>query len=157
MFRLEFDDSNGNGKSSWYKLEVICNSAINTIKWKWGQLLGFYYLVLLKGYLKKETTWEPTSAIQQLWKLITIFPKEYPDKPTITSSPVNTTPPMAKSIVKPIKKQDLSGKATGASKRAKKNWAFDFYLIFDLFLIVNKKFTFIIWLLNFPGFNLRFF
>lgn len=47
---------NKNGK---YKLEIIQNSAVYTKKSKLDHLLGFYYLIFQKNYLKKISTSQP--------------------------------------------------------------------------------------------------
>ena len=64
-----------------------------------GHLLGLYYLVSWKSYPKEENTWEPTLAVQYLWKLISTFHKDNPAKPTATSPPIDTTPPMAQPTI----------------------------------------------------------
>ena len=51
---LEFDA----GNSEKYKLEAIWDNAFHAMESKSGHLLGFYYLVAWKGYLKEENTLE---------------------------------------------------------------------------------------------------
>ena len=47
-----------------YKVEGIWDSMVYARELVIGQLLGFYYLILQKDYLKEENTWEPTLVIQ---------------------------------------------------------------------------------------------
>ena len=95
---LEFDASN----NKEYKIEVIIDSTVYAKKAE-GHLPGLYYLVFWKGYLGKESTWELSSVVMHLWKIISIFHKDHPKKPTAISSPLNSAPPMAKPSVKPAK------------------------------------------------------
>ncbi len=82
------------------------------------QIPGLYYLVLRKSYLKEENTWESSSAVIHLWKLISNFHKEYPEKSIATSSPLNFTLPMARPTVpKQEPKQKRSHPSKGANKR----------------------------------------
>ena len=133
MFQLDFE-GNGNSDGEEYKVEVICNSVVHAWESE-SHLPGLYYLVSWKGYTEEENTWKPTSAIQHLRRLVSIFHKEGPEKPAATSTSVNSTPPMAKLAVKPgssnKQKRGWPAKATGTNKRAKKSWVFDFYLVFD--------------------------
>ncbi len=94
--RLEFE-SDGNGKE--YKVEAIFDNVVYARELE-GHLPAFYYLVLWKGYPKKENTWEPASVVIHLRKLISNFYYDHLEKPTATSSPINSAPPMAKPIVK---------------------------------------------------------
>ena len=113
-------------KSKEYEVEVIQDSAVYGEKLELGCLLELYYLVALKGYPEEENIWEPVSAVKHFGKLISLFHKEYRKKLTATSPPINSTPPMARPIVKrakPITKQKQGSPAKNASKEAK-NWAY---------------------------------
>ena len=70
MEQLEFE-AGGNNKEC--KMESICNSVVYTRELETGYLLGLYYLVSWKDYLKDENTREPASAAQYLRKLISTF------------------------------------------------------------------------------------
>lgn len=95
--QLQFEKSNSNE----YEVVTIWDNAIYARKSK-GQLSGLQYLILLKGYLEKENTWEPVLAVQHFQKLINTFYKDHLDKPIVTLPPVNYTPSMAR-LNKPIK------------------------------------------------------
>ena len=110
------------GNSEAYKVEPIGDSAVYASKSESGQLPGLYYLVAWKKYLKKENTWKPSFAVQYLKKLINSFHKDYPEKPTTTSLPIDAALSMARPTVKPTSLKRKRGRpAGGASKRAK-NW-----------------------------------
>ena len=66
-----------------------------------GHLPSIYYLISWKGYPKDESTWEPTSKVQYLRKLVSIFYKNYLNKPKATFLFIYIALPMAKSIVPP--------------------------------------------------------
>ena len=121
IIQLEFE-ADDNGKE--YKVKAIRDSAIYAMESE-CHLLGLYYLVLQKGYLKKENTQEPTSAVQHLQKLINIFYKDYPKKSTASLPSINTALPMAKPTIIPEiqatkQKHSRIGKANNA-KHAKKS------------------------------------
>ena len=96
--QMEFDTGDDGEK---YKVEAIQDSAVYARKSKSGHLSGLYYLVSWKRYLEEENTWEPTSAVQHLRKLISSFHKDHPDKPTATSPAIIIDLPIARPIVKP--------------------------------------------------------
>ena len=119
----------GDNDSREYKVEVIRDSTVYVRESESDHLPGLYYLVSCKGYLEEENTWEPASAVQYLRKLISLFYKDHPDKPTATSLAIDTTPPIVRPTVKINKpsKQKQRWSANSTNKRAKKNWAmFDF-------------------------------
>ena len=108
------------GDSEEYEVEAIRDSAVYASESESGQLPGLYYLVAWKGYPEEENTWEPLSAVQHLKKLISCFHKKHPEKPTATSPPINSAPPMARPTVRPTPLKRKRGRpAGGASKRAK--------------------------------------
>ena len=108
------------GDNKEYEVEAIIDSAVYA-KEAEGHLPGLYYLVSWKNYLEEESTWEPFSAVMYLWKMISTFHKDYPEKLTATSLPLNSAPPMAKPSVKstkPSTKQKRS-RSTSSKKQAK--------------------------------------
>ncbi len=144
MSQLEFE-GNIDGDGEEYKVEAIRDSAVYARESE-GHLPGLYYLVSWKGYPEEENTWKPASAIQQLQRLVSTFYKEHPKKSTTTTTPVNSAQPMVKPAVKPVsankQKRGRPAKATGTNQRAKKSWAFDFYLVFDPISSKEKEFLF---------------
>ena len=97
--QLNFEFEAGDDKE--YQVDSIWNSTIYARELA-GQLPRLYYLVLWKSYPEKKNTWEPASAIQYLWKLVTAYYKNNPEKPTAISVPVNTAPPTARLIISPM-------------------------------------------------------
>ena len=129
--QIEFDA--GNNESREYEVEAIRDSVVYARESESGHLPGLYYLVLWRKYLEEENTWELASAVQYLRKLISLFYKEHPDKPTAISPIIDTALLMARPIVKPTgpPKQKRGRPANSINKRAKKNWAaFHFYCVF---------------------------
>ena len=88
----EFEDSSNDKE---YEIEKIWDSVVHAKKSATGHLLGLYYLVVWKGYPKKENSWEHALAVQHLRKLIGTFHKNNLNKPTATSPPVDIAPPTA--------------------------------------------------------------
>ena len=106
------------GDDKEYEVEAIRDSAVYA-KEADEHLPGLYYLVAWKGYLEEENTWEPSSTVMHLRKMVSTFHKDHPEKPTATSAPLNSAPPMAKPTIQlPAKRK--RGRPTGrAKKRAK--------------------------------------
>ena len=96
--KVEFKGGNNNEE---YKVEGICNSTVYAKESEVGQLLGLYYLVSWKSYLKDESTWEFASAVQHLRKLVSTFYKDCPNKLTATSPPIDLAPAIAKCTASP--------------------------------------------------------
>ena len=94
----------GNNNSGEYKVEAIRDSTVYARELESSHLPGFYYLVSWKRYPEEENTWEPASAVQHLRKLISLFHKNFPDKPTATSLAIDTAPPIARPTVRPTVK-----------------------------------------------------
>ena len=117
----------GNNDSREYEMEKIWDSTVYTRKSESGHLPGLYYLISWKKYLEEENTWEPASVVEHLRKLISSFHKDYPDKPTATSSSIDTASPIARltvrPTVKPMKplKQKRGQPTNSTNKQAKKN------------------------------------
>ena len=121
-------------------MEAIWDSVVYARESESGHLPGLYYLVSWKRYLEEENTWEPTSAVQYLKKLISPFHKDYPGKPTVTSSAIDTVSPLDRPTVKSAKppKQKLGRPAGSTNKWAKKWAAFDFYHVFGWIRVTPK-------------------
>ena len=81
-----------------YKVEAIQNSAVYA-KEVDGHLPELYYLVEWKGYPEEESIWKPFSAVMHLRKIVSTFHNDYPEKPTATSAPLDSAPPMAKPTI----------------------------------------------------------
>ncbi len=120
--RLEFE-SDGDGKE--YEVEAIRDNAVYARESE-GHLPGLYYLVSWKGYSEEENTWEPASTVIHLRKLINNFHRDHPEKPTATSLPIDSAPPMARPTVKPRaetsskQKRGSPAKDSSACKHTKK-------------------------------------
>ena len=105
-------------KSGEYEVEAIRESAVYAKKAD-GHLSRLYYLVAWKGYPEEENSWETSSTVMHLRKMISTFYKDYSEKPTVSSPTLNTAPPMARLKVKlPAKKKQGQLKKC-ATKRAK--------------------------------------
>ena len=89
----EFELEPGDDKE--YEVEAIRDSAVYA-KEADGHLPGLYYLVAWKGYPEEENTWEPSSAVMHLRKMVSTFHKDHLEKPTTTSAPLDSAPIMAK-------------------------------------------------------------
>lgn len=84
-----------------YKVKAIYNSKVYA-KEAGGQLPGLYYLVSWKGYTEEESIWEPALTVMHLCKMIRTFHKDYPEKLIATLLPIDSAPPMAKPMDKPL-------------------------------------------------------
>ena len=106
------------GDDKEYEVEAIRDSAVYA-KEADGHLPGLYYLVAWKGYPEEENTWEPSLAVMHLRKMVSTFHKDHPEKPTVTSAPLDSAPPMAKPTTQlPAKRK--RGRPTGhATNRTK--------------------------------------
>ena len=101
-----------------YKVEAIRDSAVYA-KEVDGYLPGLYYLVALKGYPKEENTWKSSSTVMYLRMMVSTFHKNYPEKPTATSAPLDSALPMAKPVVQLPAKQKR-GRPIGCVKKCAK-------------------------------------
>ena len=128
--QLEFEP----GEDNEYDVNGIQNSAVYAKQLTTSQLPGPYYLVLWKSYPEEENTWEPVSAIQHLWTLVTAYHKNNPEKSLAISLSINMVPSMARPIVAstkqnrpagptaaPTKKRGQSAGSTTTNKRTKKS------------------------------------
>ena len=109
------------GNNQEYEVEAIKDSAVYA-KEAEGQLPSLYYLVSWKKYPEEKSTWEPSSAVMHLRKMISAFHKDHPEKPTATSPPLDSAPPMAKPSIKPPVKPSTKrkrGRPISSTKRAK--------------------------------------
>ena len=117
----ELDVSNKSSKE--YKVETMEDSAFYVRKLE-DHLLGLHYFVTCKGYLAEENTYKLALAVQYLRKLISSFYKNHLKKPTATSAPINSTPPISNSTVKPTAKFPTKRKrgrlANSTNKQVKK-------------------------------------
>ncbi len=112
---LEFE-ARGNKK---YEVKAIIDSAV------YGQqandlMPDLYNLVSWKGYPEEENTWEPSSAVIHLRKLISTFYKEHSEKSTATFPPLDSALPMARSIIPKEPKQKHGRPGKGANKQGRK-------------------------------------
>ena len=92
MIDMQLEFEAGNDKE--YKVDGIWDSAVYA-KELAKQLLGLYYLVLCKIYRKEKNIWEPALAIQHIWRLITTYHKNNPEKSIAIYASINMVPLMA--------------------------------------------------------------
>ena len=76
-------------------------------------------MVAWKGYPDEENIWKPFSAVMHLRKIVSIFYKDYPEKPIVTSAPLDSAPPMAKPTTQLSAKRKRRRPSRCAKKRAK--------------------------------------
>ena len=93
----------GNDKSGKYKVRAICDSAVYARKLE-GYLLGLYYLIFWKSYLKERNNTEPYSVVWHLKRLICLFHKNHLDKLIAIFKAINIISLMARPTIKPITK-----------------------------------------------------
>ena len=99
-------------------MEAIRDSAVYA-KEADGHLPGLYYLVAWKGYPEEKNTWEPSSAVMHLRKMVSTFHRDHPEKPIATSAPLDSALPMAKPTVQfPPKRK--RGRPIGCAKKCAK-------------------------------------
>ena len=106
------------GDDKEYKVEAIRDSAVYA-KEADGHLLGLYYLVVWKVYPEEESIWESFLAVMYLRKMVSTFHKDYPEKPTAISAPLDSALPMAKPIIQLPAKQKQGRPIGCATKRTK--------------------------------------
>ena len=109
----EFELEPGDDKE--YEVEAIRDSAVYA-KEVDRHLPGLYYLVAWKGYPEEKSTWEPSWAVIHLRKMVSTFYKDHPKKPTATSVPLDSAPPMAKPTIQLPAKQKR-GQPTGRATK----------------------------------------
>ena len=116
---MEFDIGNN---SKEYEVEAIRDSAFYVKKSESGNLSGLYYLVSWEEYLKEENIWEPSLPVQHLRKLISSFYKDYTDKLITTFPNIDSSPLIARPLVKSIefRKQKQTQVANNTNKQTKK-------------------------------------
>ena len=125
--QLDFEFEAGDNKE--YEVDGIRDSVVYAKESATGRLPELYYLVLWKDCSEEENTWESTLAIQHLQRLVTVYQKNNPEKPTATSTPVSKAPPMARPIAPlrtepttaPTKKRGRPAGSTTTTKQAKKS------------------------------------
>ena len=109
----EFDA--GNNKK--YKVKAIIDNVVYAKKTE-KHLPGLYYLVSWNNYPEKKSIWEPSFAVIHVQKMISMFQKDQPEKPTATILLLDSALPMAKPSIKPAKP---SRKQKQGHKQAQQN------------------------------------
>ncbi len=109
------------GGNKEYEVEAIIDSAVYGQQANNNnQISSLYYHISWKDYLKEENTWEPSSAVIHLRKLISTFYKEHPEKPIATSSPLDSVLAMARPSMPKEPKQKRGRLSKGANRRGRK-------------------------------------
>ena len=103
------------GDNKEYEVKAIIDSVVYGQQAN-NQMPGLYYFILWEGYPEEENTWEPSSAVIHLRKLISTFHKEHPEKPIATSPPLDS----ALSMARPTVPKELKQKHGHPSKKANK-------------------------------------
>ena len=117
--KLEFKISRDNKE---YELEVICNSPVDARESEAGHLSGLYNLVSQKDYPKNKNIWEPTSVVQHLRKLVSIFHKNHPNKPTAISLTIDLASPIDKRTASPnVNGKQKYGQLVGSIRKKAKH------------------------------------
>ena len=106
------------GNDKEYEVEAIRDSAVYA-KEADRHLPGLYYLVAWKGYPEEENTWEPSSAVMHLRKMVSTFHKDHPEKPSATLAPLDSALPIAKPTTQLPPKQKRGRPTRYATKRTK--------------------------------------
>lgn len=75
---------------------VFMNNAAYAEESETGSPPGLYYLVHWKGYPVSDNTWEPSSGVKHLRRLLVTYHKRNPKEPTASSVPIAPRPPSAK-------------------------------------------------------------
>ena len=108
------------GNNKEYKIEAIWYSSIYGNKAK-SHLSSLYYLGAWKRYIKEENTWELSSIVQYLKKLINSFHKKHLEKPIVTFLFINSFLLIARPTVKTAKlTTTLNGKRGQPTNSASK-------------------------------------
>ena len=134
----EFDA--GNNKK--YEVEAIIDSVVYAKKAEW-HLPDLYYLVFWKSDSEKKNIWEPSFTVMYLWKMISTFHKNHPEKPTATFLLLDYAPPMAKPSVKPAKPsaKQKQGRPMGTMKQVKQ-WDIEWWgFLFPILVRLEGFFT----------------
>lgn len=82
---------------------VFMNNAAYAEESETGSPPGLYYLVHWKGYPVSDNTWEPSSGVKHLRRLLVTYHKRNPKEPTASSVPIAPRPPSAKKSYGPNK------------------------------------------------------
>ena len=106
------------GDNKKYEVEAIQDSVVY-VKEVDGHLPRLYYLVVWKGYPEEANTWKPSSTVMHLRKMVSTFYNNHPEKPIVTSAPLDSAPPMPKPTTQLLAKQKREQPLGHAKKRAK--------------------------------------
>lgn len=131
------------GENKKYKIK---DSAVYANKAARGQIPELYYLISLKSYSKAKNTWQPTSIIMYLWKIINTFHKNYPKNPIIISPPIDSSSPMAKPLVKLSQVLEMQARlihqnCLQKSKMTLLFWKYSSYMYSSSYWLLPKRFS----------------